>query len=132
MLNILKGFKEWAMSIKAFQNFMNIKRTKEQKPSLHVRSYSFNIPSFVFLSLDITLLDQDRCFSFIKLFASKIFFFKLLQGASEGFECDDKPSILCLAPGYSTFDLPFRDQPNFIKIGRCLSQRNICKVHVFR
>jgi len=40
------------------------------------------------------------------------------QGASEGFECDgDKPSILCLAPGYSTFDLPHRQQPNNIKIG---------------
>ena len=41
----------------------------------------------------------------------------LLQGASEGFECDEKASILCLAPGYSTFDLPFMHQQNFIKIG---------------
>ena len=40
-----------------------------------------------------------------------------LQGASEGFECDEKASILCLAPGYSTFDLPFMHQQNFIKIG---------------
>lgn len=50
-----------------------------------------------------------------------LFFISLLslssEGAGEGFECDDKPSILCLAPGYSTFDLPFRHQPNFIKIG---------------
>merc|ERR1719266_2527322 len=49
-----------------------------------------------------------------------LFFICLLslssEGASEGFECDDKPSILCLAPGYSTFDLPFRHQQNFIKI----------------
>ena len=41
----------------------------------------------------------------------------MLQGASEGFECDEKASILCLAPGYSTFDLPFMHQQNFIKIG---------------
>ena len=40
-----------------------------------------------------------------------------MQGASEGFECDEKASILCLAPGYSTFDLPFMHQQNFIKIG---------------
>ena len=39
------------MSIKAIQNFMNIKGTKEQKPSLHVQSWSFNIPSFVFLQI---------------------------------------------------------------------------------
>ena len=41
----------------------------------------------------------------------------LFQGKSEGFECDDKPSILCLSPGYSTFDLPFKHTPNYIKIG---------------
>jgi len=42
----------------------------------------------------------------------------LSQGKTDGFECNDsKPSILCLAPGYSTFDLPFRQQPNLIKIG---------------
>ena len=40
------------------------------------------------------------------------------QAKSDNFECDEKPSILCLAKGYSTFDLPFRQKPNLIKIGR--------------
>ena len=43
---------------------------------------------------------------------------KLFQAKSDNFECDDKPSILCLARDYSTFDLPFRQKPNLIKIGR--------------
>ena len=43
---------------------------------------------------------------------------KLFQAKSDNFECDDKPSILCLAKEYSTFDLPFRQKPNLIKIGR--------------
>lgn len=32
-------------------------------------------------------------------------------------ECNDQPSTLCLTPGYSTFELPFRNTPNLIKIG---------------
>ena len=41
------------------------------------------------------------------------------ESVQQGLECsDDKPSLLCLTKGYSTFDLPFRRKENMVKIGK--------------
>jgi len=55
---------------------------------------------------------ENRIIVFLLLFA-----IAAVEAKSDNFECDDKPSILCLAKEYSTFDLPFRQKPNLIKIG---------------
>ena len=42
---------------------------------------------------------------------------KPAEGLHHGLECDDQARAVCLAKGYSTFDLPLRTNPNLIKIG---------------
>ena len=42
----------------------------------------------------------------------------LCEAADHYLECNDRPSTLCLTQGYSTFELPLRNKPNLIKIGK--------------
>ena len=39
------------------------------------------------------------------------------EAVPQSLECNDQSSNLCLAKGYSTFDLPLKTKPNLIKIG---------------